>query len=52
VQARGAGAEATAIAYIQIKTGDGRKVWGAGVDTNIEVASIRAVVSAVNRAGE
>jgi 2-isopropylmalate synthase len=50
--ALGAGAEATAIAYIQIKTGDGRKVWGAGVDTNIEVASIRAVVSAVNRAGE
>ena len=49
--ALGSGAEATAIAYIQIKSGDGRKVWGAGVDTNIELASIKAVVSAVNRVG-
>ena len=47
--AMGAGEEASAIAYIQIKHGDGRSRWGAGVDTNIELASIRAVLSALNR---
>jgi len=43
------GAEASAIAYIQIKLGDGRKCWGAGVDTSIELASIKGLLSAVNR---
>ena len=43
------GEEAAAIAYIQIKTPDGRSRWGAGVDTNIELASVRAVLSALNR---
>ena len=43
------GEEAAAIAYIQIKTADGRSRWGAGVDTNIELASVRAVLSALNR---
>jgi len=44
-----AGEEASAIAYIQIKTADGKTRWGAGVDTNIELASVRAVLSALNR---
>ena len=44
-----AGEEAAAIAYIQIKYTDGRTRWGAGVDTNIELASVRAVLSALNR---
>jgi len=44
------GEEAAAIAYIQIKTADGKTHWGAGVDTNIELASVRAVLSALNRA--
>jgi 2-isopropylmalate synthase len=43
------GEEASAIAYIQIKRADGRTRWGAGVDTNIELASVRAVLSALNR---
>ncbi|HUE37675.1 MAG TPA: 2-isopropylmalate synthase [Candidatus Acidoferrum sp.] len=43
------GEEAAAIAYIQIKTSDGKSRWGAGVDTNIELASVRAVLSALNR---
>ena len=47
--ALGAGEEAAAIAYIQIKTADGKARWGAGVDTNIELASVRAVLSALNR---
>ena len=44
-----AGEEAAAIAYIQIKPSNGRTRWGAGVDTNIELASVRAVLSALNR---
>jgi 2-isopropylmalate synthase len=47
--ALGAGEGAAAIAYIQIKTADGKSRWGAGVDTNIELASVRAVLSALNR---
>jgi 2-isopropylmalate synthase len=43
------GEAAAAIAYIQIKTADGKSRWGAGVDTNIELASVRAVLSALNR---
>lgn len=46
-----AGEEAAAIAYIQLKHTNGRMRWGAGVDTNIELASIRAVLSALNRSG-
>ncbi|MCE9520190.1 MAG: 2-isopropylmalate synthase [Verrucomicrobia bacterium] len=48
-QSLSAGTEASALAYIQIKTGSGKTCWGAGVDTNIELASIKAVLSAVNR---
>ena len=33
---------------IQIKLADGRKFWGAAVDTNIELAPIKALLSAVN----
>jgi 2-isopropylmalate synthase len=44
-----AGEGASAIAYIQIKLGDGKVQWGAAVDTNIELASIKAVISALNR---
>jgi 2-isopropylmalate synthase len=47
--ALGEGEEASAIAYIQIKHADGRSRWGAGVDTNIELASVKAVLSALNR---
>ncbi len=43
------GEEAAAIAYIQIKHANGQTLWGAGVDTNIELASVRAVMSALNR---
>jgi len=43
------GEGAAAIAYIQIKSADGKSRWGAGVDTNIELASVKAVLSALNR---
>ncbi|MGN6554727.1 MAG: 2-isopropylmalate synthase [Verrucomicrobiota bacterium] len=45
----GSGEGAAAIAYIQVKQQDGRTRWGAGVDTNIELASVKAVLSALNR---
>ncbi|MBI5773764.1 MAG: 2-isopropylmalate synthase [Verrucomicrobia bacterium] len=45
-----AGEEASAISYIQIKLADGKTRWGAAVDTNIELASIKAVLGALNRA--
>jgi 2-isopropylmalate synthase len=43
------GEGAAAIAYIQIKTAAGKSRWGVGVDTNIELASVKAVLSALNR---
>jgi 2-isopropylmalate synthase len=46
----GKGAEARAVSYIQIKTARGHTLFGAGIDTNIELASIKAIVSALNRA--
>jgi ABC-type cobalamin/Fe3+-siderophores transport system ATPase subunit len=46
----GQGAGARAVSYIQIKTVRGQTYFGAGIDTNIELASIKAVVSALNRA--
>jgi 2-isopropylmalate synthase len=45
----GKGAEARAVSYIQIKTPRGGTFYGAGIDTNIELASIKGVVSALNR---
>jgi 2-isopropylmalate synthase len=48
-QAMGRGVEASAISYICIRTPDGKTRWGAGVDTSIELASIKAVISALNR---
>ncbi len=44
------GSEARAVSYIQVKTARGHSLFGAGIDTNIELASIKAVVSALNRA--
>jgi 2-isopropylmalate synthase len=49
--ALGSGKEASAISYIQIRTSAGRLVWGAGVNTHIQLASIEGIVSALNRAG-
>ena len=46
----GAGAEARAVSYIQVKMERGAAFFGAGIDTNIELASIKAIVSALNRA--
>ena len=47
--ALGAGAEAQAIAYIQIQVSSGTTFFGAATDTNIEFAAVKAVLSALNR---
>ncbi|MGQ7296876.1 2-isopropylmalate synthase [Quadrisphaera sp. KR29] len=47
--ALGAGGDATAAAYVECEVG-GRVLWGVGIDANTTVASLKAVVSAVNRA--
>jgi len=44
-----AGGDATAAAYVECAVGE-RVLWGVGIDPNIVTASLRAVVSAVNRA--
>jgi 2-isopropylmalate synthase len=45
----GRSAGALAVAYIKIGCADGRVSFGAGIDSNISLASIKATVSALNR---
>ncbi len=45
----GAGEDATAVAYVQLRIGSEQTVYGVGLDQNIVTATLRAVVSAVNR---
>jgi 2-isopropylmalate synthase len=44
----GAGEDATAVAYVQLRAGGGT-VYGVGLDPNIVTATLRAVVAAMNR---
>lgn len=46
----GHGADAQAAAYVECRTDDGRTVFGVGIDADIATASVRAVLSAANRA--
>lgn len=47
--AMGSGANATAVAYLELRLGDGSTLFGVGIDRNIVVASLKAVLSGVNR---
>jgi 2-isopropylmalate synthase len=42
------GTDAQAAAYVEVATGD-QVLWGVGIDTNTATASMRAILSAVNR---
>ncbi|MEX1376983.1 MAG: 2-isopropylmalate synthase [Eubacteriales bacterium] len=42
------GADAEAIAYVQISNGKGKKHFGVGVDSNIDSASMKAILSALS----
>ncbi len=46
----GHGADAQAAAYVECRTTAGKTVFGVGMDTDIATASVRAVLSAANRA--
>ncbi|HVF65279.1 MAG TPA: 2-isopropylmalate synthase [Casimicrobiaceae bacterium] len=48
--ATGGGEDATAVAYVQLRVGLEVAVYGVGLDPNIVTATLKAVVSAVNRA--
>ncbi len=45
----GGGAKSEAVSYIELKGPNGISSFGAGIDSNISLASIRGVVSALNR---
>jgi len=47
--AKGTGSDANAVAYVLAKVGD-IEIWGCGLHTDITTASMRALVSAMNRA--
>jgi 2-isopropylmalate synthase len=48
--ALGAGEEATAVAYVEVRSRDEVR-WGVGMDPNITTASMKAVLSALERLG-
>jgi len=48
----GAGADATAVAYVESTTSSGSVKWGVGTDPNIITASLRAVLAAAERQGK
>lgn len=45
----GTGADASAISYIQVRRGGEESRFGAGVDTSIELSSVKALLAALNR---
>ena len=42
------GSDASAAAYVQLQHDDGRLLWGAGVDSSIEMAGLKALVTGWN----
>jgi 2-isopropylmalate synthase len=44
-----AGGDAQAAAYVELNV-DGKRLWGVGIDSDISTATLKAVVSAINRA--
>ena len=48
---KGSGVDATAVAYVEMAI-DGNELWGCGLHTDITRASMRAIISAINRAAK
>jgi 2-isopropylmalate synthase len=42
------GSDSRAVAYIECRTADDRRIYGVGIDTDIATASVKAVISAAN----
>lgn len=51
-QAVSSGAKSKALSFIQLRDDQGKTHFGAGLDDDISVASIKAIISAVNRAAK
>ncbi|MDH3679825.1 MAG: 2-isopropylmalate synthase [Acidimicrobiia bacterium] len=47
----GAGADAKAVTYMELKTND-RELWGVGMHSDITTASLRAIISGVNASSD
>ncbi|MDE2455853.1 MAG: 2-isopropylmalate synthase [Burkholderiales bacterium] len=47
----GSGAQARAAAYLELRIGEGRTLFGVGIDANIVSASMKAVLGGLRRAG-
>ena len=45
-----AGSDSMAVAYIQLRDAQGQDIFGVGVDHNINLAPLRGILSAINRA--
>lgn len=43
--------KAKAASYVGITAADGKAAWGVGIDTDIVVASVKALISAINNSG-
>jgi 2-isopropylmalate synthase len=46
----GSGADARAVAYLELRVGDSQTLFGVGIDTNIVWASLKAIASGLSRA--
>lgn len=44
------GSDSKAIAYIEMQKPDGKSIFGVGIESNINMASIAGVLNAINRA--
>jgi len=44
----GRGGDVQAAAYVEARTGDGRTIFGVGIDTDVATASVRALLGAAN----
>ncbi|WP_234192285.1 2-isopropylmalate synthase [Pseudacidovorax sp. NFM-22] len=47
----GAGADARSVAYVEMRMGDSRTVFGVGIDADTTAAALKAIVSGMQRAG-
>ncbi len=45
----GSGADARAVAYLELRIGDAQTLFGVGIDTNIVSASLKAILSGLSR---
>ena len=47
----GSGADARAVAYLELRVGESQTLFGVGIDANIVSASLKAIVSGLSRSG-